>query len=193
VLHGKNLGPLYPGRQFAEYAPSLDADAASGRVPYEMIARIPEPGGAEVMVFRKRTLSARDALIVEAERFTRGNALIDQDTWGRGIGVILSRSVPTFVEYDVEAKAIEYQIDLRCASMEERPVLLVVNGTVATSHACEVPTGSWEPIGQAWRPAAMVRLRAGINVLRLERLSGPFPHIDQIRLVPVTSSVAGKP
>jgi hypothetical protein len=193
LLHAKNLGALYPGRQFAEYAPNLDADAASGGVPYEMIARLPEPGGAEVMVFRRRTLAARDAVIVEAEQFARGNAAIDMDRYGRGIGVIVSHGSPTFVEYDVVAKAIEYEIDIRCASMEERPVRLTVNGALATSHACDTPTGSWEPIGQAWRPAAVVGLRAGVNILRLERLAGPFPHIDKIRLIPVTASVVSKP
>ena len=56
ILHARNFGRLYPGRQFAEYYPRLDEDVASGKLAYDEIARLAEPGGAELLIFRRRLL-----------------------------------------------------------------------------------------------------------------------------------------
>jgi hypothetical protein len=56
ILHARNFGRLYLGRQFAEYYPRLDEDVASGKLAYDEIARLAEPGGAELLIFRRRLL-----------------------------------------------------------------------------------------------------------------------------------------
>lgn len=62
VLHAKNFGRLYSGRQLVEYYPNFDEDVASGKLSYEEVAHLAEPAGAELLIFRRKPLPAnRDA------------------------------------------------------------------------------------------------------------------------------------
>jgi hypothetical protein len=58
VLHAKGFGSLYPGRQFVEYAPHLDAEVSAGKHAYEEVSRLGGPSGAELIIYRtaRRTL-----------------------------------------------------------------------------------------------------------------------------------------
>lgn len=125
-----------------------------------------------------------DSIVREAEAFAKGNVLVDTTTYGKGIGVILNRGeLPNFAEYPVNLPADGlYQIELRHAAAESRPVRLLVNGTSVAREAAAAVTGSWGPETQTWSLVAVLELKSGPNVVRLER-EGPFPHIDKLALV----------
>jgi hypothetical protein len=126
-------------------------------------------------------------LIREAESFDRGNVLVDHTNYGQGIGVILNRGeLPNYTEhvFDVHAEGV-YQIELRYAAAEARPVRLLLNGALRVSEAAGTATGTWFPDSQAWSAMAMVVLKTGRNTIRLES-DGPFPHFDKLALVPRT-------
>ncbi len=127
-----------------------------------------------------------DGLLCEAETFARGNVKIDFEVYGAGIGVVYNAGeLPNLAEYDVTvARSGKYQIDLRYAAAEARPVRLIVDGQELSSTAARRATGSWTPETQCWEGAAQIALEPGPHVVRLER-SGPFPHFDKLALVRV--------
>ncbi|MFQ5730480.1 MAG: DUF1553 domain-containing protein [Planctomycetaceae bacterium] len=127
------------------------------------------------------------AIIVEAERFARGNVLKDTTNYGKGIGVILNKGpLPNVAEYDVSVKtAGHYQLELRYAAAAARPMMLFVNGVLVKSDAAGNATGSWHPDKQTWEIQGFFRLKAGKNTIRLER-AGPFPHVDKLLIAPLT-------
>jgi hypothetical protein len=124
-------------------------------------------------------------VVVEAEDYARGNVKKEFAGYGEKIGVIYNRGeLPNVAEYDVtigEARA--FQIELRYAAAEPRPVRLTVNGELVRPDAAGKMTGSWFPDTQAWHVEGLVALRAGANTIRLE-CPGPFPHFDKLALVP---------
>jgi mono/diheme cytochrome c family protein len=124
--------------------------------------------------------------VVEAESFARGNVGIDRDNHGVGIGVILNVGpMPNFAEYDFEVpKAGLYQVELRYASIETRPVVASLNGEPLGAEVAGQPTGSWGPDSQTWTVAGVAMLPAGKATLRLARESGPIPHFDKVALIP---------
>jgi hypothetical protein len=76
-----------------------------------------------------------------------------------------------------------YQLDLRYAAGDARPVQVLVNGTLLASSAAGRVTGGFFPDQQQWHAEGVFRLQAGKNVVRLERASY-FPHIDKLLLAP---------
>jgi hypothetical protein len=56
ILHARNFGGLYPGRKFVEYYPRIGEDVASGKLAYDEIARLADPDGAELLIFRRKLL-----------------------------------------------------------------------------------------------------------------------------------------
>jgi len=130
-------------------------------------------------------------LRVEAEAFTRGNAAKHTDGYGAGIGVILNAGpMPNVAEYDVTIpKAATYQLAVRYAAAEARPVRVLIDGKPVATAACGTTTGSWYPDTQRWAAEANVALPAGKVTVRLER-DGPFPHLDRFVLVPLTHEQA---
>lgn len=130
-------------------------------------------------------------IVVEAEKYDRGNVNRDFVAYGQGIGVIHSPGTPPdFAEWDVNLpESGVYQIELRYAAAEPRPVRLLLNSRIIRENAAGQVTGSWQPDGQRWEAQGRFRLQAGKNTLRIERDSY-IPHFDKILLVPLSASGA---
>ncbi len=130
------------------------------------------------------------AIVVEAEEFVRGNVKKDFAGYGEKIGVIYNQGeLPNFAEYDIEiAEAGAYQLELRFAAAESRPVRIAINGRAVRSDAAGKVTGSWFPDTQTWFAEGIFKLDGGKNTIRLER-AGPFPHFDKMAIIPKKSSV----
>ena len=137
---------------------------------------VPAPNGGAV---------PSTSMLIEAEDFVRGNVLKDRQGYGKDIGVLVNAGqYPNFTEYEVTVPAAgAYQLDLRYASGDARPVLVLVNGTLLASNAAGRVTGGFFPDRQQWHAEGVFRLQAGKNVVRLERASY-FPHIDKLALTP---------
>lgn len=132
-------------------------------------------------------------LFIEAEKFDRGNALRNFEGYGKGIGVIhTGDAVPTFAEWDVSVPAAgTYQVELRYAAEQARPVRLLLNGQAVRENAAKNATGSWNPDGQRWEAQGMYAFAAGKNTLRIER-DGPIPHVDKILVAAVPAPPPGE-
>jgi hypothetical protein len=124
-------------------------------------------------------------IVIEAENYARGNVKREFTGYGAEIGVVYNQGeLPNVAEFDVElTEGGTYQIELRYAAAESRPIRLLVNGQLIKADAAAKISGSWYPDTQAWSAEAIVRFRGGNNVIRLER-EQPFPHIDKLGLVP---------
>jgi hypothetical protein len=140
-------------------------------------------------------------MVIEAEDFVGGNVRIDRTELGRGIGVIRTTdNYPDQVEYRFEAPvAGEYQLELRYAAKEARPVQLVINGDLVTpvvagkvagESAAAQATGGWLPDAQRWETAGVFKLRAGINTLQIRR-EGPLPLFDKLLFGPPSAEPHG--
>ncbi|MBX3400332.1 MAG: DUF1549 domain-containing protein [Gemmataceae bacterium] len=133
------------------------------------------------------------AIVAESEAFARGNVLKLTDGYGAGIGVIINAGpIPNFTEHDIDIKkAGTFQVAVRYAAADPRPIRILVNGKVVAGNACGERTGSWNPDTQKWHPEATVPLAAGRIVVRFER-DGAIPHLDKIALVPLTADEIAK-
>jgi hypothetical protein len=129
-------------------------------------------------------------ILIEAENYARGNVKKEFTGYGEKIGVIYNQGeLPNVAEYDVElAEAGAYQLELRFAAAESRPVKLFINGKLVKAGAATKTTGSWFPDTQVWSPEGIFALAAGKNTIRLER-DQPFPHFDKVALVRQQSAV----
>ncbi len=191
VVSFKGFREVYPGIHFFEFYPDFAADVASGRVDYEQISLIEGPSGTRILLYARKVpgslgdkIDPQQGIYIEAERFQRGTASIDNGELGYGtqIGIIFTLKAPTFVEYDVTVpRAGAYQIELRYASGVPRPVRLLLDGAVVNPRAAEMPTGGFGPSEQRWSPVGATDIGAGGHVLRLES-DAVFPHIDRILL-----------
>lgn len=129
------------------------------------------------------TRAPAGARLLEAEDFVRGNVLKDRDGFGKDIGVLVNAGeYPNRTEYDVDvASAGLYQLDLRYASGDPRPIRVYINDRLVTSTAAGKVTGGFYPNHQAWFAEGVYKLRSGVNRIRFERDSY-FPHIDKLML-----------
>ena len=129
--------------------------------------------------------------IVEAENYNRSEGIAkDFDGYGKGIGVIHSVGAPCSAEWDVDVQATgNYQVELRYASGEKRPVKLIVNGKVVRESTAGTVTGGFFPDAQKWEPQGVFPFVAGKNTIRIER-PGDIPHFDKVLIVssPVTDN-----
>ena len=131
-------------------------------------------------------------LFVPAVKFNRSNAHIDNDNYGKGIGIIHTVAVPTFAEWDVTLpKAGVYQVEMRYASNEVRPIRLLLNGQAIKENTAAQVTGSFNPDGQRWEVQGVFAFHAGKNTLRIER-NGDIPHINTLMLVALDQNGTGK-
>ena len=142
-----------------------------------------KPRSAAAAKIPAAELSKR-GILIEMEKFQRKekDLVVDTTSYGKGIGVLLSR-VNAAAEYDLDI-AVEglYQLDVRHAAAESRPMVLTVNGDTRVTGVAAAITGTWYPDTQKWFPAATVHLARGRNVLRFERYGGPIPHLDKFFL-----------
>jgi Protein of unknown function (DUF1553)/Protein of unknown function (DUF1549)/Planctomycete cytochrome C len=131
------------------------------------------------------------AIVLEAEKFKKGTADKTDLGYGQGIGIILSYAAEnTRAEYALTVpKAGEYDLELRYAAQESRPVRVSVGGKVVLPQAAKGTTGGWNPEHQAWRPEGKVSLNEGENTVTVEA-HGLLPHIDKLAILPVESTPA---
>lgn len=138
--------------------------------------RIADGGGK-----RNLALAAGEAyLLVEAEDFRQGNVWVDDSGLGKGIGVIRTREMyPDHIEYEFELpKAGEYQLELRYAAKESRPIELSINGNLEEMEAAAEVTGNWNARAQRWFVQGRYEFVAGKNRLVFHR-DGPVPLFDK--------------
>jgi cytochrome c553 len=125
-----------------------------------------------------------DAMVHEAEDFTSGNVIVDRDGFGKGIGVLVNKGdLPDRTEYDITVpSAGPYQLDMRYATGDARPIRVYANGDIVLSNAAGQVTGGFYPQHQKWFAEGVFNLKAGVNHLKFERDSY-FPHIDKFLLI----------
>jgi len=127
--------------------------------------------------------SSPSATLLEAEAYTSGNVKIDRDGYGQGIGVVYNAGeLPNFCQYELDLPEGFYQLELRYAAAESRPVEVWFDGLPLSRAAAAEVTGSWYPDSQRWFAVAVLPVSAGRHTLRLVR-DGPFPHLDKLALV----------
>ena len=127
----------------------------------------------------------------QAEKFNRGNVVVDNDLYGKGIGVISDPgSQKNFVEYDVVFNSGGlFELELRYAARLPRPGRILIDGEVVKEIAISKVTGGWGPDYQRWYSEGLIRSSKKNFTLRIE--SEPMmSHIDQIRLTPLVGDVA---
>lgn len=119
-------------------------------------------------------------LIVEAEKYDRGNGNKDFEAYGKNIGVIHTTQLPTFAEWDIMVpNAGNYQIEFRYASAETRPVEFSINGIKVLDKAAGAKTGSFQPDGQKWEVVGVFALKAGKNTLKIHS-NQSIAHFDKV-------------
>ncbi len=142
-----------------------------------------QPGAVSLAESKPRSEEFR--FVVEAEKYDRGNGNKDFVTYGKGIGIIHTVAVPTFAEWDITVpQAGNYQIELRYASAESRPVELHINGAKVLDQTAGANTGSFQPEGQKWEVQGVFALNAGKNTLRIFR-NESIPHFDKLLIASV--------
>ncbi|HEX6885930.1 MAG TPA: DUF1553 domain-containing protein [Planctomycetota bacterium] len=133
--------------------------------------------------------ASRTALLLEAEDFSRGSLIVDRDTYGSAAEPVVRTGAEglQFVEYDLAfAAPATLRLELRYAAEERRAMRVLLDGAEVTAEALGEPTGGWNLPAQRWAGVVLLTVRAGRNVLRLER-EGAVPHLDQLLLVPAAS------
>ncbi len=132
--------------------------------------------------------SSPDAIVIEAETFSGGNAIVDKDSYGLGIGVITTPKTPASAEYKINIpKTGDYEIYARYASDGARPVALTLNGKTVSKDFCGITTGGFYPSKQHWFSGGVFRIASGTLTMAVSS-EGPFPHIDKFALVPFTTA-----
>ncbi len=173
ILHSTQLGD----RQ----VPAADAENRKAEFERKVAALNAEKSQLEQQLEE----AAGSVIDRQAEKFDRGNVIVDNSNWGKGIGIISDPGAQqNFAEYDFKIDASgEYLVQLRYAAQNARPGRLLINGKVARDKAITQATGGWYPQHQRWFSEGVHALQQGNNVLRLE--SAPLmSHIDRIRLIP---------
>ena len=104
-------------------------------------------------------------------------------------------SPSTAAEWDIDIpKAGKYQVELRYASGERRPVKLILNNKVLLESTAGADTGGFFPDKQRWELQGVFEFAAGKNVLRIERTDS-IPHFDKLLVVsarPMTEGITPK-
>jgi hypothetical protein len=130
------------------------------------------------------SFSAQWRKYVEASAFLSGNVQVNRATGRADQPVIASTSAPSQAGYTVTLPAAtRYEIAVRCASAEPRPLQLLLNGRAAAG-VCGLPTGGWMQQQQRWFSAGVFSLPGGINQFALAS-DGPFPAVSMIRFTRV--------
>jgi Protein of unknown function (DUF1549)/Protein of unknown function (DUF1553)/Planctomycete cytochrome C len=132
--------------------------------------------------------------LIEMESFALGNVAKHTTGYGEGIGVLVNQGqLPNFAEYDVSVeKAGTYQLEFRYAAAGSRPCKVLVNGMVVIDGVAGKVTGSWNPDTQTWFVEGFIELKAGQNMIRIERADA-FPHLDKLLIAPAMGAGSGDP
>ena len=180
IFHSSNVAdkPL-PSREFetqlTSYRDTIDSLEASLQAAERKVAPSQSKEHAD---------SQPTAITREAESFDRGNVVIDNDNYGKGIGIISDPGgQENFAEYDIALEeATRYVVQLRYAALKARPGKLLINGETASDKAIDQATGGWNPEHQSWQTEGIFEFKSGKNTLRIE--SQPMmSHVDKIRLL----------
>ena len=128
-------------------------------------------------------------LWLDAESFNRGDAAIDNESYGQGIGIVSDKGGgETWVEYDIELpQAGLYQVEFRYAAANPRPGKLSVNNQVVHDASMAEVTGSWMPDTQTWFVEGRFQFKKGKNILRFE-VTPNMSHLDQLIIAQVTAA-----
>ena len=142
---------------------------------------------SEDIAWREKTLEkfiiTENVIEWEAEAHDRGNVIVDNENYGKGIGIISDPgSQKNYAEYDIDiTQGGTYQLGLRYAAAVARPGRILVDGKVIIRDAISRITGGWMPPNQRWHNEGFLSLKAGKRVLRVE--SEPMmSHLDKVRL-----------
>ncbi|MCH2200612.1 MAG: DUF1549 domain-containing protein [Fuerstiella sp.] len=156
-------------RQFSDYL------LAASELQIAHQQKIPR---RSAMTKQDQPFEVKDGVVVlEGEAFHRGDITIQTSGDGEGIGVIQSDKAG-FAEFDLTvSQPGPYQMELRFAAADSRPVQLSVNGSLVDDAVAGQVTGSWSPDGQRWFPGGQLELRQGKNTIRI------YPHIDRLLFV----------
>ena len=144
---------------------------------------LPTPSAREAWArYRRSRMQWRK--YVEAAAFVGGNVGVNRSTGRDDEPVIASQAVPARADYTVALPAAgRYAVDVRCASVEPRPLQLLLNGRVA-AVVCGLATGGFMQQQQRWFAGGVFPLPGGLNQLSLAS-DGPFPAVSMIRLTRV--------
>jgi hypothetical protein len=124
------------------------------------------------------------SIVIDALKFTAGNVVRDSTDFGVGLGVIRSSIMPSFAEYEIPIpSAGPYEVAIRYATEELRPVTIRLNGEMSGTSVCTDTTSGYNPANQLWQSAGDFSFKTGANVLRIES-AGPFPHISKLAIIP---------
>jgi len=138
----------------------------------------------------KGVLDLNNRIQWQAEKFDRGNVVVDRELYGKDIGIISDPGEQkNFVEYDLTVETTGlFQLELRYAARLSRPGKILIDGKVAREGAIAHTTGGWEPEYQRWHAEGFIKAATKQFTLRIE--SEPMmSHIDQIRLTPLIGNV----
>ena len=131
-------------------------------------------------------LDSENRIQLQAEKFDRGNVIVDNERYGKDIGIISDPgSQKNFAEYDLTLKSPGLlQLELRYAAASSRPGRILMNGKVIRKDAIANTTGGWLPEHQQWHSEGLFKITDKQFTLRIE--SEPMmSHIDQIRPTPL--------
>ena len=82
-------------------------------------------------------LDSKNRIQLQAEKFDRGNVIVDNERYGKDIGIISDPgSQKNFAEYDLTCKSPGLlQLELRYAAASSRPGRILMNGKVIREDA----------------------------------------------------------
>lgn len=124
-------------------------------------------------------------LYIPASAFQGGNLQIDRTRLAERYDqpVLRSQGDPPYVaDYTVDLPTNGiYEIAIRYAAAEPRPVYILVNG-YDLKEVCGTPTGGWLHNNQAWALVGLFKLNGGTNNISLLGY-GPFPPISMLRVI----------
>lgn len=174
-------------KQFTEELRAQILTEARAKLAQYLLAAA-DAQGRSTMARLNNAAKIPGALVQEAEKYRKGNADKDTTTYGKDIGVIISyNATHKTAEYLFTVpKTGEYELELRYAALESRPVRIALEGKVLFPEAAKATTGGWNPEHQAWHAIGRVPLKEGRNTLSIEGV-GLLPHIDKLAILPVVT------
>jgi hypothetical protein len=120
---------------------------------------------------------------------THIQGIVLNSPWGNDIAVSDGIAGPRMIEIGFAAPASAFEVWVEYASVESRPVSLLIDGTVALSAALLQTTTGWMPADQVWHRQISLSLAVGTHTISLRQAEGYFPHVRRLALLPVAAVV----